>query len=134
MENNPDLHTPNTGKTLKALWSITSFYFGNNPEWSEEEAKKMLFKPLFIDSSSIIFDKRSCQDIVSQTSSVDAAKYFSTKYKTMPDVISYEHDTLKVVKTNCHLEGFSEYMRLRDRRVVIHLHGIYFIFDPIVNY
>lgn len=117
---------------LRVLWTISSFFLGEDAEWSEEEAQKMLFKSLDIDSSSITFDGKRCADLISRTDTVESAAYLSSKYNITPHIISYNHEMLQVVKTNCHIEGFSEYMRLRDRRIVISLHGVFYIFDPAV--
>lgn len=125
---------PDRGVEFRVLWSISSFSLGKDSEWGEDEAKNMLFKPLYMDSSSITFDGRSCTGIAFKTDQVNSTAYLSHRYDITPDIFSYSHDMLQVVRTNCSIEGFSEYMRLRDRRVVIHLHGVFFVFNPVVNY
>ncbi len=42
--------------------------------------------------------------------------------------------SVELVKTNCDLPGFSEYLGLKDRRIVICINGVFFYFEPAVNY
>ena len=107
-----------SGMVLKILWTVSSYHFGKNADWGVAEAQNMLFKPLHVDRSSITFDGKSCQNITFQEETVDTEEYFLNTYQINPDVFAYNDDTVKVIKTNCTLDGFSEYVRLRDRRLL----------------
>jgi hypothetical protein len=61
-------------------------------------------------------------------------EYLSHVYHTPPEALGVENEVLEVVKTNCSLPGFAEYMRLKGRRLMIHLNGVFFYFEPAVNY
>jgi hypothetical protein len=107
---------------------------GENAVWGEEEARKLLFKPLEIDSSKITFDGRTCHDVMFEKEMVSVKEYLDRVYQMTPQSLGIEGDEVEVVKTNCTLPGFAEYMRLRDRRLIIHLKGVFFYFEPGVNY
>ena len=38
------------------------------------------------------------------------------------------------MKTSCDLPGFAEYLRLKDRRLIIQVNGVFFYFTPVVDY
>lgn len=126
-----DLHI---GMELKVLWTVSFYHIGKNATLSENEAKNMLFKPLHIDASSITFAGQSCRNITFQSETVDTLPYLSSKYQVEPQVLGYKGATVKVVRTNCQLEGFSEYIRLADRRLVVSIQGVLFIFAPRMDY
>ena len=102
--------------------------------WGKEEAEKLLFKPLDIGATYITFDGKTCRDIVFKTMSIKAKEYLDRAYHTSPRALGIAEEALEVVKTNCDLPGFAEYMRLKDRRLVIHVNGVFFYFEAAVNY
>lgn len=122
------------GKTMRVLWTISAYHIGKNAMWGETEAKSMLFKPLDINASIITFDGQTCRDVIFKSEIVDATKYLAEKCQTTPQTIGFEEKTLKVIKTNCFLPGFSEYMRLKERKLVVSINGVLFVFEPTVNY
>ena len=119
---------------MRVLWTVSAYHIGKNAAWGKAEAQDMLFEPLDITASSITFDGQTCQDVTFETENVDAAKYLAERYQTTPQTIGFEEKTLKVIKTDCFLPGFSEYMRLRDRRLIVPINGVLFFFEPAVNY
>ena len=127
-------HTVDGGVSMRVLWSISEYKVGENAVWGEEEARKLLFKPLEIDSSKITFDGRTCHDVMFEKEMVSVKEYLDRVYQMTPQSLGIEGDEVEVVKTNCTLPGFAEYMRLRDRRLIIHLKGVFFYFEPGVNY
>lgn len=122
------------GMAMRVLWTVSAYHIGKNAAWGKAEAHNMLFKPLDINTSSITFDGQNCHDVTFETEIVDAAKYLAEGYQTTPQTFGFEEKTLKVIKTNCWLPGFSEYMRLRDRRLIVPINGVLFVFEPAVNY
>ena len=122
------------GTTMRVLWTVSAYHIGKNAAWGKTEAHNMLFKPLDINTSTITFDGQTCRDVTFETEIVDAAKYLAEKYQTTPQTLGFEEKTLKVIKTSCCLPGFSEYMRLRDRRLIVPISGALFVFEPAVNY
>jgi hypothetical protein len=65
---------------------------------------------------------------------VNAKEYLANAYRTTPQALDIKEERIEVVKTNCSLPGFAEYIRLKDRRLIIHLNGVFFYFEPAVNY
>jgi hypothetical protein len=107
---------------------------GESAVWGEKEARTLLFKPLDIDATTITFNGKTCGDVIFEKEMVNAREYLDHVYHTTPQAIGIEQEVMEVVKTNCNLPGFAEYMRLKDRRLIIHLNGVFFYFDPAVNY
>ena len=126
--------TGSGGVSMRVLWTITTYKVGDGAVWGKEEADKMLFKPLDLDSKTITFDGKVCRDVIFKKERVNAKKYLGQVYHTTPRIIGIEDEVFEVVKTNCHLPGFSEYIRLGDRRLVIHINGVFFFLEPAVNY
>lgn len=126
--------TVNGGVSIRVLWRISKYKVGKDAVWGEEEASRLLFKPLDIEGTKITFDGRACQDVIFVKEMVNAKEYLDRVYRTTPRALGINEDVVEVVKTNCALPGFAEYIRLRDRRLVIHINGVFFFFEPSVNY
>ena len=122
------------GVSMRVLWTVSEYKLGKGAVWGEEEARKLLFKPLDIDATQITFDGRTCHDIIFHREKVNAKEYVDHAYRTTPRALGIEEEAVEVIKTNCDLPGFGEYMRLKDRRLIIYLHGVFFYFEPTVNY
>ena len=122
------------GASVRVLWTVSAYHIGKSAVWGKTEAQDMLFEPLDISTSSITFDGQTCQDVTFESEIVDAAKYLAEGYQTTPQTFGFEEKTLRVIKTNCFLPGFSEYMRLMDRRLIVPINGVLFVFEPAVNY
>ena len=122
------------GVSMRVLWTISKYKVGEGGLWGEEEARKMLFKPLDMDATKITFDGQTCSNVVFDRRMVNAKEYLVNVYRTTPQALGIEEELIEVAKTNCNLPGFAEYMRLKDRRIVIHLNGVFFYFEPVVNY
>lgn len=122
------------GKSMRVLWTVSDYHIGKNAVWGRPEAQKMLFEPLNITESSITFDGKTCHNVTFKTKLADAAAYLAEHYHTTPETFNLEEKTFKVIKTDCCLPGFSEYIRLRDRRLIVPINGVLFVFEPVVTY
>ena len=122
------------GVSMRVLWTVSGYKVGEGAVWGEEEVRKLLFKPLDIDATTITFDGKTCRDVVFKKETVNTKEYLNRVYQTTPEILGIQEEVVEVVKTNCDLPGFAEYMRLRDRRLIIHLNGIFLYFKPAVNY
>jgi hypothetical protein len=120
--------------SIRPLWTVSQYILGPNATWSQKEAEDMLFKPLDIEKTGIIFNGKSCQNVTFQTESVIAADYLKSTYNTTPQALTLTDQDIEVVKTNCDIPGFQEYIRLSDLRLIISLNGVFFFFNPNVNY
>lgn len=123
-----------TGESMRVLWTISAYYIGPNARWEDSQAKAFLFKPLDIGSSVIVFDGKACRDVQFEAETVDAKSYFTQRHGISPRKLGLEEETIRVIKTNCRLEGFAEYIRLADRRLIVVINGVFFFFAPNVNY
>jgi hypothetical protein len=124
----------NGGVSMRVLWTITNYKVGKGAVWGEEEARNLLFKPLDIDMDKITFDGQTCRDVLFEKRMVNVKDYLDHVYQTTPQALGIGQERVEVVKTNCSLPGFAEYMRLKDRRLIIHLNGVFFYFEQAVNY
>ncbi len=124
------------GVSMRVLWTINDYKVGEGEGsvWSEEEACDMLFKPLDIDDNKITFDGKTCLNVSFVKKEMSAGDYFRKSYRTTPQNLGIEEEEIQVIKTNCDLPGFKEYIRLKDGRLIIHLNGVFFYFSPNVNY
>jgi hypothetical protein len=122
-----------TGEGVRVLWSISAYKIAPGEQWGENEARSLLFKPLDIGSSYITFNGQTCQDVSFNSEVVDTDKYLSERYQTTPQMLGISEENILVIKTNCSLPGFSEYIRLADRRLIVRIEGAFFFFEPTVN-
>jgi hypothetical protein len=120
--------------SMRVLWTVSEYKIGKNAVWGEQEARGLLFKPLDIGDTSITFDRRTCTNITFKREVLNTSEYLRTKYHTDRQTLGIECETVELIKSNCTLPGFAEYMRLQDRRLVIHINGVFFFFSPGVNY
>jgi hypothetical protein len=120
--------------SMRVLWTVSGYKVGQGAVWGEDEARKMLLKPLDIEAAAITFDGRTCRDVTFRKTMVSAQEYLSRVYHATPQALGIEQGEVEVIRTNCDLPGFAEYVRLQDRRLVIHLNGVFFYFEPAVNY
>jgi len=120
--------------SMRVLWTVSEYRLGPNAKWGDEEARKLLFKPLDITSTTITFDGRKCDNVIFKREAVNAKEYTNNFFHITPQMLGIADETVEVVKTDCNLPGFAEYLRLRDRRLIIHINGVFFYLEPTVNY
>lgn len=128
------LATSATGVSMRVLWTILDFHRGSYAALSEKEARTMLFKPLDMTTSSIVFDGQSCDDILFEKETVETKIYLQERFQVSPQTLGLEQETVQIIKTNCPMTGFSEFLRLQDRRLIVPIHGVLFVFEPALNY
>ena len=122
------------GSPMRALWKVSSYIIGKNSSMDEASAQALLFKPLDITDTEIIFDGQSCQGVTFQQKTVNAVDYLADTWQTTLTELGIDVTELQVFKTNCSLPGFKEYMRLGDRRLIVPIEGVFFFFTPAVTY
>ncbi len=133
-ENQPNPHNSNKGVSIRVLWTVSEYRIINNAVMNEDEARRMLFKPLDIGDTYITFDRKTCRNVIFKRETVKIKEYLHRAYNTMPQALNIDDETVEVIKTNCDLPGFTEYIRLKDRRLLIHINGVFFFFEPAVTY
>lgn len=122
------------GVSMRALWTITAYKVVNDTLWGEKEARAMLFKPLDITANTITFDGKTCRNVSFNKETLNTKEYLASTFHTTPQTLGIAEEVVEVVKTSCDLPGFGQYLRLKDRRLVIYLNGVCFYFEPNVNY
>ncbi len=122
------------GDSMRALWTVSDFVLAPDSEWDKDQARKMLFRPLDMDDSSITFDGRSCQGITFSGESVRLESYLQQKHGISPDRLGLTDEYARSINTSCDLPGFSQFLRLSDRRLLVNIEGVFFFFNPIVTY
>jgi hypothetical protein len=122
------------GVSMRVLWTVSEYRIGGGAVWGKEEARTLLFKPLDIDATSITFDGKTCRDVSFKKEMVTVREHVDHVFHTTPQALGIDEQVVELIKTNCDLPGFSEYMRLKDRRIVIYINGVFFYFEPAVNY
>lgn len=132
--NEQSSHSMSGMVSVRALWTVNGYKVTKGSAWGEEQARAMLFKPLDIDETKITFNGKTCLNVSFENKRMSAGDYLYQSYHTSPQELGMEEEEIEVIKTNCNLPGFSEYMRLKDRRLVINLNGVFFYFVPTVNY
>lgn len=122
------------GVAMRVLWTVSGYKMGHDPLWGEKDARAMLFKPLDITATAITFDGRTCRDVTFRQETLKTKDYLASVFHTTPQTLGIAEEVVEVVKTNCSLPGFGQYLRLKDRRLIIYLNGVFFYFEPVINY
>lgn len=128
------MEDPTKGESLRVLWVVSELIPGSNPQLDEEAFRGYLGQPLDMDSSSITFAGSTCADINFKKTRGDSQTLLRKKFNVSPDLINYQDRQIILIETNCTLDGFNQFFQLKDRRLVVLIQGILFIFEPNVNY
>jgi len=130
----PQPQTMGGSVSMRVLWTVSEYRIGTNAVWGNEEARKLLFKPLDITATMIIFDGKRCRNVIFNKETAKTKEYLDKFFHITPQMLDIADETVEVIKTDCNLPGFAEYLRLRDGRLVIHINGVFFYLEPKVNY
>jgi hypothetical protein len=126
----------NEGDSIRVGWTVNEYKLGTDALLREEEAREFLFKPLDIDvnTAKITFNGQTCRNVIFETQQIASKEYLEKTYHTTPQAIGVRHEILEVINTNCDIPGFRQYVRLNDSRLIIYIKGIFFFFQPNINY
>jgi hypothetical protein len=122
------------GVSMRVLWTVSEYRIGKNAVWGNEEASKLLFKPLDITVTTITFDGKKCSNVIFDKKTVGTKEYLDNFFHATHQLIDITDETVELIKTDCNLPGFAEYLRLRDGRLIIQINGVLFYLEPAVNY
>lgn len=120
------------GQSMRVLWTVSGYKRGPNALSQKEDADAMIFKPLDMDDSSITFDGNTCKNVAFKRERQQLETYLMSRFAITPQLLDMVNEEVEVVKTSCSLPGFSEYLRLSDRRLVIVINGIFFFLEPVL--
>jgi hypothetical protein len=121
------------GVSMRVLWTVSGYVFGKAATMTEQAAKDLLFMPLDIKDSEIIFNGQVCKGVTFQTEMADTAEYLADVGQFTPQKLGIDEQTIQVIRTNCDIPGFRQYMRLSDRRLIVPINGVFFFFEPAVS-
>lgn len=121
------------GERARVLWTVSKYVLGKDFTGNEDDAKAMLFKELDIEDTQIIFGKDVCDAVSFDESTVKTADYLEEKWNETPEHLGIDSEEIKVIKTQCSLFGFQEYMRLDDGQLVVPYNGVFYFFEPAIS-
>lgn len=119
-------------QAMRVLWTVSGFKMTEKAAWDEARARQMLFKPLDMDDERLVFDGSICETPNLERSTVDADEYLGRTYGITSEWLGVESHAFQVLRSRCGISGFEEFIRLPDRRIVIHIAGIFFFLAPAV--
>jgi hypothetical protein len=119
------------GQSIRVLWTVSGYKRGANDKWQKEDADAMILKTLDMDDNSITFAGKNCKEVVFKRERQQLESYLMSRYAVTPQRIDLVNEEVELVKTNCTLPGFSEYLRLPDGRLVINIDGVFFFLEPV---
>ena len=94
------------GASIRVLWTVSGYVLGKGFSGDEQAAKALLFKPLDINDTEIIFDGKACRGVTFEQQTVNADEYLASSWQTTPKELGIDVQQLQVFKTNCSLPGF----------------------------
>jgi hypothetical protein len=121
------------GESMRVLWVVKEYQRLPDAAWSEEQARSMLFKPLDMGESSITFDGRTCHGLTFEREEIDLAEYLNKFHSEAPALLNIQGERAILIRTQCDIPGFAEFVRLQDRRLLIHIGGVLFFLKPNVT-
>jgi hypothetical protein len=122
------------GEEIRVLWRVSGFVLGPEAVMDRAEAERMLAKPLSISGGRIAFDQQTCEGVKSERRKERLSDYLERVYRVTPKDLDVSDEWIEVIKTDCSLPGFQEYLRLGDRRLLIRVKGVFFFLEPSVSY
>jgi hypothetical protein len=122
------------GVSMRVLWTVSRYVITPDAQWQKEDADKLLFKPLDITATSITFNGKTCRDVIFKKEKTNTKEYLENILHATPQALGIEEEIIEVIKTNCALPGFDRYMRLKYGRLAICINGVFFFFEPAMNY
>lgn len=120
--------------SMRVLWTVSGYTMTGESALDERQAKALLFAPLDVTDSAITFNGRSCRGIRFSRERVAAATYLPLSWRVTPAELGIRDPEIEVVRTDCTLPGFREYLRLDDSRLVVEIGRTFFHFAPAVAY
>jgi len=119
--------------SMRVLWNIADYFKSDNFNGDEADAKARIFEPLDVTETQIIFSDKMCTDVVFVEESVFLSEFLPNYWDLTPQTLGVEDvNEATVVRTNCSLFGFSEFLRLSDGRLIVPFNDVFYLFNPTV--
>lgn len=116
--------------TLRITWLVSDYRILDRGMATDQEARALLSRPLSVDDVSISFDGKSCVDVSFQRHAVDLRAYLRSHFNLSPEDLGITSPAGQLVRTSCDLAGFSEYLQVPARKILVFRDGICLIFSP----
>lgn len=124
----------NDSVSLRVLWTVTDYVRGPNAMLDDEQARSLIFSPLDMTEDSISFAGRVCKSITFSRKTARLSDYLSAAHGIAPQDLNLENQSVQVIQTTCDLPGFSEFLKLEDRRLLVSINGIFYFLEPFIFY
>jgi hypothetical protein len=111
-------------------WVASRYVIGQTAAMDSAQAAAIVSQPVEILAKEIQFQGQVCTNLVTQAETVKTMDYLAETWKATPEMLSIQQADLKVIKTNCDIPGFQEYMLLDGGKLMIGLDGVFFEFVP----
>jgi hypothetical protein len=121
------------GEEIRVLWQVSGFVPGPQAAMGRAEAEAMRGRPLDIGKDRIVFGRQACRGVSFKSTKERLRDYLERVYKVTPRELGVADEVITVIKTNCSLPGFQEYVRLGDRKLVICVKGVFFFLEPEIS-
>ena len=122
------------GESVRILWSVSSYKAVPDTEYDKNLAKSYLGKPLDMDSSSISFSGEKCSGISFSRKTTEAEPYLLKTLGITSQSINYKGKEITEITTDCHLQGFQRFIRLRSGELIVPMKGFILFLKPNINY
>ena len=119
---------------LRILWTVSQYIENPESQMSFDQIRSYLGKPLDMGESHISFAGKSCEGITIARTPAETQTFLAENFQITAENVAYYNDHLTVFTTDCHLQGFKVFARLRDRRIIVMIQGVVFLLAPNVNY
>lgn len=116
--------------TIGASWTASSYVLESGTTVTDAQAQALLDKPLQITTTALTFDGQTCQSLNLQSETVRTADFVPASWRTSGEVLGIDDEEILVLRTNCSVPGFGEYVRLQDDRLVVKMPGVFVFFTP----
>jgi hypothetical protein len=95
---------------------------------SEVDITDTMKETIDIRKDKITYKGQTCSVSGYTIKAQDTVQYFQTKYKVAANLFGLEK-TVEVIKTNCTIPGFGEFVRSSADNLIINLDGVFFILN-----
>jgi hypothetical protein len=119
----PSALIPPTG-----LWMSSGNIPGPVSAMSAADIDATMQKSADIYKDKIDFNGQSCPVSGYTITSQDAATYFQNMYQATLQQLGLSYQNVEVIKTNCSIPGFGEFVRTPENTLLVNIDGVFFVF------
>jgi hypothetical protein len=109
------------------IWKSSGNIPGPVSAMSAADIDAIMQKTTDIRQDKIDFAGQTCPVTHYTITSQDSASYFQDSYKTSLQQIGIDYPTIEVIKTDCTLPGFGEFVRTPENTLLVDIDGVFFV-------